>query len=357
MMFALLPPAGVWLTDFGRSIRCCTAQLAAEYCTEHINLLCTICDFKSPWEKSLNIHIVRLHKGYQCDKCERKFTNSTSLRHHNKTHDNLECKSCEFIATRTSEIQEHAKAHNICEVCKRRFWHMNALNRHKRRHTELACNLCDFIAIDKRHLKNHIFAKHTIEKCYQCEFQGVNRQIMAHQKNRHMIRPTFSCIFCNFVSKQKIYLKTHVITQHTVTTCNICTFQGDRKQLKDHKKYSKRCKRGMKNKNTSTPNNVSLLKTEKKSDFSHKVECDTCLVPFSPFLFEAHTNSCFYCCPKCPYKTKTIFGLNNHLESHKEIEFSPENHLQIYNETENKEIELDQQIPLHANLHKYVAWQ
>ena len=47
MMYALLPPAPSRLSDFDRSIRCCTAQLAAEHRTAPYSTLLLRC-FTSP---------------------------------------------------------------------------------------------------------------------------------------------------------------------------------------------------------------------------------------------------------------------------------------------------------------------
>ena len=57
-----------------------------------------------------------------------------------------------------------------------------------------------------------------------------------------------------------------------------------------------------------------------QTDFQHKIECSTCLVKFLPSVFKDHKKACSYCCPECTYKTKTIFGLNNHLGSHKDTQ-------------------------------------
>ena len=65
---------------------------------------------------------------------------------------------------------------------------------------------------------------------------------------------------------------------------------------------------------------LATLESTLHIDFQQKIECDTCLVNFSQFEVEAHKKTCFYTCPECPYKTKTIFGLNNHLGSHKEAQ-------------------------------------
>ena len=77
----------------------------------------------------------------------------------------------------------------------------------------------------------------------------------------------------------------------------------------------------LKIKSESLKTSTSMSPTDKiQTDFQHKIECSTCLVKFLPSVFKDHKKACSYCCPECTYKTKTIFGLNNHLGSHKDTQ-------------------------------------
>ena len=96
---------------------------------------------------------------------------------------------------------------------------------------------------------------------------------------------------------------------------NRIPFEGKKRKGKESLGKIKILKIKSESLNTST---VMSPTAQLQADFQHKIECSTCLVKFPPPVFEDHEKACFYYCPECTYKTKTIFGLNKHLGSHKD---------------------------------------
>ena len=165
---------------------------------EHQSLFCTLCDFKTSFEKSLDVHKIRVHNGYGCEICDRKFTTNNSLRQHQlNNHEPIKCENCEFIASTRKNMLVHNKSCYLalrCYVCNRRFLKLNALNKHKLRHEELKCNVCGVYWLKKKDLEKHNAFKHIFRKCENCDFEGANKQINAHHKTFHKIKAHNSII-------------------------------------------------------------------------------------------------------------------------------------------------------------------
>ena len=162
---------------------------------------CDLCDFKSPFEKAFNIHRLRVHEGYSCEKCESVFTNASNLNIHILDHINLECKECKFIASTRNQFMNHSKSIHEgikCKMCDFRFTVFRSLYHHELKHKEHECTICNFVAkVDKDlpvHLrkvhkqckcKNKDCPKHAHRhdlKCGKCDFEGTKPNLKDYEK-------------------------------------------------------------------------------------------------------------------------------------------------------------------------------
>ena len=134
------------LAYHNRSIRCLTCEFEAD----NVKMMrrhwlkndikyqpCDLCDFKSPFEKAFNIHRLRVHEGYSCEKCESVFTNASSLNIHILDHTNLECKECKFIVSTRKQFINHSKFIHKgikCKMCDLWFTVFRSLYHHELKH-------------------------------------------------------------------------------------------------------------------------------------------------------------------------------------------------------------------------------
>ena len=165
-------------------------------------LSCSLCDFRSPFEKALTIHRLRVHDGYCCTKCESRFTSSCALKKHKLIHTELECKECNFVAPAKRDITVHYNNMHEgmkCIKCYHRFPVLGQLYRHQLKHKELECKMCNHIARFETDSVKHMIMvhnrcncsnkkssvhlnRHVSKKCFNCDFEGFKKQLKGHKK-------------------------------------------------------------------------------------------------------------------------------------------------------------------------------
>lgn len=145
---------------------------AQYYCHE-----CGICCYS---KSKLNRHMIT-HTGekpYSCTKCDRKFTQKTRLKYHEKAHtDPYECKECDRKFELHSMYKIHMQKHDgtlpfMCEICGKGFGIKSLFSSHMKRHTrELTyfCNDCGKGYPTQDGLKYHM-KQHTGELKYFCMY-------------------------------------------------------------------------------------------------------------------------------------------------------------------------------------------
>lgn len=117
-------------------------------------------------------------KPYACSICDRKFTQKTRLKYHEKAHtDPYECKECNRKFELHSLYKIHMQKHNgtlpfICEICGKGFGIKSLFSSHIKRHTrELShfCHDCGKGYPTQDGLKYHM-KQHTGELKYFCMY-------------------------------------------------------------------------------------------------------------------------------------------------------------------------------------------
>jgi len=136
---------------------------------------------------------------YQCDFCEKLFTNKYHLQSHLVTHTGeraFVCRTCKKTFGRKSTLRAHMTTHTkvsnfMCTVCEKACNDNNSLEEHMRMHTgekPFVCTICQKAYARKSHLNVH-YRVHTGE------------------------RP-FVCLYCNKDFTEKRFLNDHLQTAH-----------------------------------------------------------------------------------------------------------------------------------------------
>jgi uncharacterized Zn-finger protein len=106
-----------------------------------------------------------------------------------------------------------------CEVCNRRFTQKHNLIVHMKKHTEenpYQCHICNHNFTQKIHLTEHI-RTHTGEKPYHCELcnrRFTQKTHLTEHKRTHTKEKPYHCELCNRSYTQKHNLTAHIKTQH-----------------------------------------------------------------------------------------------------------------------------------------------
>ena len=158
----------------------------------------------------------------------------------------------------TLDSKESLKVHKVsvhpnvvtekvpCLECNK-VYHKRALVQHietKHKGIRYSCDSCEYVTTQKVHLKTHINAAHLKSKqfaCSKCDKSFTSK----YHKNSHMSRihekmVKIKCIHCPKEINQ-LNMKTHVLRLHSEAEnvpCDFCDFIGrSKRQLKDHTRF------------------------------------------------------------------------------------------------------------------------
>ena len=121
--------------------------------------VCSQCDYQTPSRRNLVRHNMT-HTGekpFQCETCQRSFSQKSSLNSHMKTH---------------QVIREKPSKRFECDICDHKATTKQNLTSHRTTHTgerPFKCDVCDFSLTRKEHLITHMRI-HNDEKPFECEY-------------------------------------------------------------------------------------------------------------------------------------------------------------------------------------------
>ncbi|GJQ84223.1 hypothetical protein Trydic_g2891 [Trypoxylus dichotomus] len=244
--------------------------------------ICDVCgeDFRKRNELSMHLdeHVAAEEGDFQCEVCNRIFSNLRLFRIHKRMHyPQNKAWTCETCGKRYSSknlLEEHINTHTgvrpyICQLCGKDFaskytfkahekTHEN-LTQHERTHSgikEYACHLCDKQFGSLHNLEVHsivhtgykpyvcgqcgkAFARkaeirdhertHTGERPYQCEFCGATfsqrSNLQSHKRATHYDDKRYKCDHCGKGFKRRRLLDYHIKAVHTGERpfkCDVC---------------------------------------------------------------------------------------------------------------------------------------
>ena len=169
---------------------------------------CYDCDYGTNVKRSLTRHFIThgIGERFQCDQCDKDFTQKVSLSIHLRTHDGtakrFSCQICDQQFTRKSSLKTHTleiheKKAIPCDQCFELFGSVNMLNQHKRN-------------------------EHVSINCGQCNQKVMLGTFARHIKLMHKITEKFNCHICEYVANRKGNLKRHIEQTHDKKKNWIC---------------------------------------------------------------------------------------------------------------------------------------
>ena len=140
---------------------------------------CNYCNFETPSERGLNVHIKRKHTNMkadsypvECDFCEFSAKSESDMRFHLKnvhtaTDSNFKCLDCDFCAYNEISIQVHqGKCHEDgfeCGLCDFKAYSLEALDLHLTTCESYECFECNIRVHHLSDIRDHIKEKHKSE--------------------------------------------------------------------------------------------------------------------------------------------------------------------------------------------------
>ena len=210
---------------------------------EGITYACDQCDYLATQQGHLKEHIQAKHEGvmFGCSKCNKQFSFRSGLnRHYRIVHDEgvrVEPMTPNNAANRGVGRAEvvSGDAKFQCQDCEKRFSDPSGLRQHtKSKHegVRYACNQCDFQATTGGHLTYHIQSVHEGIKyaCNQCDSQFTQQgNLTTHIQSIHE-GVKYACYQCGKQYTEQSSLTKHIKTIHEGVkyACNQCDYQAPR---------------------------------------------------------------------------------------------------------------------------------
>ncbi|XP_067305501.1 zinc finger protein 407 [Pseudorasbora parva] len=221
-----------------------TAQMgdARNHVKRHLGMReykCHICGWAFVMKKHLNTHLLGKHglgqpkeRKFECDLCERTFSEKWALNNHMKLHTGdkpFKCgwPSCHYSFLTLSAMKDHHRTHTgeksfLCDLCGFAGGTRHALTKHRRQHTgerPFRCQLCSFASTTQSHLTRHKRV-HTGEKPYRCPWcdyrsncaENIRKHIL--HTGKHEGVKMYNCPKCSYATNAPMDFRNHLKETH-----------------------------------------------------------------------------------------------------------------------------------------------
>ncbi|XP_038548022.1 zinc finger protein 407-like, partial [Micropterus salmoides] len=169
---------------------------------------------------------------FECDLCERSFSEKWALNNHMKLHSGekpYKCAwpSCHYAFLNLSAMKDHYRTHTgeksyLCDLCGFAGGTRHALTKHRRQHTgerPFKCKLCNFASTTQSHLSRHKRV-HTGEKPYRCPWcdyrsncaENIRKHIL--HTGKHEGVKMYNCPKCNYATNSPMEFRNHLKESH-----------------------------------------------------------------------------------------------------------------------------------------------
>ena len=289
---------------------------------------CEICDFRAYFKYILNAHM-RKHTPekhvHACNKCQKVYSRSDSLKRHLKLHDNRKpyrCSRCQRAYTSSFWCRVHEKTHSVtekihqCNHCQRSFLTIQHLNIHMACHKKpFVCGICSHSFHSKHDLTRHMNIHLNGNFCQICN--KTHRHLAKHVA-KHERQAKYKCQECNFVSCHlKTYKDACKHIQEKLPRCQLCrriflTENGLNLHVKRYQNYDLKCYHSTKQRP------IAAKKINKPKP---KNKCQECNREFNDTLsykqhMESHDPNKQFCCEYCHERFYSFTKLYKHLGKH-----------------------------------------
>ncbi|CAG9858608.1 unnamed protein product [Phyllotreta striolata] len=198
-------------------------------------------------------HDLRL---YICDVCGQDFCKRNQLSAHMDEHvaaeeGDFQCEVCNRIFTNLRLFRIHKRMHYpqskawVCDTCGKKYSSKNLLEEHVNTHLGLrpyVCGVCgkDFASkyTYKAHEKTHELRPRPY-KCAQCNKSFLNQQNLTQHERTHLGMKEYTCSLCNkqFGSMHNLEVHSIVHTGYKPFVCGLCGKAFARKaEIRDHER-------------------------------------------------------------------------------------------------------------------------
>ncbi|XP_012675891.2 zinc finger protein 407 [Clupea harengus] len=221
-----------------------TAQLgdARNHVKRHLGMReykCHVCGWAFVMKKHLSTHLLGKHgvgrpkeRKYECDLCDRSFSERWALNNHMKLHTGdkpFKCAwpSCHYAFLTLSAMKDHYRTHTgeksfLCDLCGFAGGTRHALTKHRRQHTgerPFRCHLCNFASTTQSHLTRHKRV-HTGEKPYRCPWcdyrsncaENIRKHIL--HTGKHEGVKMYNCPKCDYATNAPMEFRNHLKEMH-----------------------------------------------------------------------------------------------------------------------------------------------
>nr|XP_050856936.1 zinc finger protein 724-like [Vespula vulgaris]XP_050856943.1 zinc finger protein 724-like [Vespula vulgaris]XP_050856953.1 zinc finger protein 724-like [Vespula vulgaris] len=220
--------------------------------------ICDICgdDFKKRNELSLHLdeHVAKEEGDFQCEICNRIFSNLRLFRIHKRIHypqvKSWPCETCGKRYSSRNLLEEHINTHTgtrpyVCETCGKNFASKYTYKAHVKTHEirprPFECTLCNKTFLSQQNLNQHERTHNGVKDyvCHQCgKAFGSPHNLEVHNIVHTGYKP-YICRMCGKAFARKAEIRDHERT-HTGEKPYQCEFCGatfsQRSNLQSHKR-------------------------------------------------------------------------------------------------------------------------